>query len=332
VAAERWLCAACGAGAEPAPEPPPGCPRCDAPLYFGKYGLLAELPAERSARVFRGRESAGRGEVTVRLFPGDLLPSLPEIRLAVKKASTLDHPTIAVPLDAGAHRNLVYVVETWAPGEPVLQCELTLREAASVVRDAAAALAHAQDRGIVHPDLRPENLRVRRVPAKGLSESDLRVLVTCFGIAPGGDARRNVRMLGTILFTLATGRAPRGVSPEPPSALNPLVGSELDLIILMALEANPSRLPPSANQIAHELRQYLDGGPKEHRAPVPNSAEEQKPAWPRNAPRAAASAVLAAVVLIGFVLLLTRRPEPPPEPPVAKVGRMPSEPPPPSPE
>jgi hypothetical protein len=139
VTAERWLCAACGASTEPAPEPPPGCPRCDAPLHVGKYGLLAELPAERSARVFRGRQSSGRAEVTVRLFPGDILPSLPQIRDAVKKASKLDHPTIAAPLDAGAHQNRVYVVEPWVPGEPVLLCELTPLSPSATPRTAASS-------------------------------------------------------------------------------------------------------------------------------------------------------------------------------------------------
>lgn len=324
MAAERWLCAACGANTEPAPEPPPGCTRCDAPLHFGKYGLLAELQPERSARVFRGRESAGRAEVTVRLFPGDILPSLPQIRQAVKKASTLDHPAIAAPLDAGAHRNLVYVIETWAPGEPVLRCELTLREAARVVHDAAVALDRAQDRGIVHPDLRPENLRVRRMPGKGFGESDLRVLVTCFGIAEGGDARRNVRMLGTILFTLATGRAPRESSPELPSEINPLVGSRLESIILMALESNPSRQSPSLHQIADELQEFLEGGTKVRPAPVLEPSGTKKPSRPRVAPRVAALAVVAAAILIGLVVFVTWHRGPVSEVPVTKAGGTPT--------
>jgi hypothetical protein len=327
VAAERWLCDACGASTEPAPETPPDCPRCDAPLHLGKYGLLAELQADGFARVFRGRESSGHAEVSVRLFPADLLTALPQIRQAVKKASTLDHPSIAAPLAAGPHRNLAYVIEPWTPGEPVLQCELTLRETASVVHDAAVALGHAEERGIVHPDLRPDYLRVRRVPGKGLGESELRVLVTGFGTADGGNARRNVRMLGTVLFTLATGRAPSGSSPESPSALNPLVGSRLESIILMALESNPSRQPPSAHQIAHELQQYLDGGTKARPSPVLKPEDAKKPARLRIPPRAAALASVAAAILIGLVVLVTRHREPHSEEPGKKVAETTTEPP-----
>src|SRR5687768_16659953 len=154
MALERWLCSSCGATSDPAPEPPPGCSRCDAPLHVGKYGLLAEVEPERSARVFRGRESSGRTEVTVRLLPEKLQPDLALIRQAVKKAASLSHPLIVAPLDAGTHRNQVYYVEVAAPGVPVTQAELTMREGVSVFRNVALALDHAHGRGVVHPDLR----------------------------------------------------------------------------------------------------------------------------------------------------------------------------------
>src|SRR5262245_35177178 len=102
---ERWLCSSCGATSDPAPEAPPGCARCDAPLHVGKFGLIQELGAEPSARVFRGRESSGSRAVTVRILPESLLPSLPDIRQAVKRASYIKHPVIVAPLDAGSYRN-----------------------------------------------------------------------------------------------------------------------------------------------------------------------------------------------------------------------------------
>src|SRR5262245_65422266 len=115
MASERWLCPSCGATSDPAPEPPPGCSRCDAPLHVGKFGLLAEIEPDRSARVFRGRESSGRAEVVVRIFPEHLKLDVASIRQAVKKVSTLSHPLIVPPLDAGTHRNQVYFVDAAVP-------------------------------------------------------------------------------------------------------------------------------------------------------------------------------------------------------------------------
>src|SRR5262245_61078860 len=139
MASERWLCASCGATSEPAPEPPPGCARCDAPLHLGKFGLLAELASERSARVFRGRESSGRAEVTVRLFPEQLKLDLAGIRQAVKRAAQLTHPVIAAPIDSGTHRNQVFIVEAAAPGVPVTDADVTFREGVSLMRNVALA-------------------------------------------------------------------------------------------------------------------------------------------------------------------------------------------------
>src|SRR5437016_1056915 len=183
VSAERWLCPSCGATSEPAPEPPPGCPRCDAPLYVGKFGLLSELPSDRSARIFRGRESGGRAEVTVSLFPGDLLPPLGLVRQAIKKAASVSDPSIEFPLDAGTHQDRIYIVEPPATGEPVTKADLTLREAVNVIRTAALALDQAQSHGVVHGDLRAEHLRVSRVAGERLVETAWRLSLRGFGTA-----------------------------------------------------------------------------------------------------------------------------------------------------
>src|SRR5262245_36886933 len=134
MASERWLCPSCGATSDPAPEPPPGCAKCDAPLHVGKFALLSEIEPDRSARVFRGRESAGRTEGIVRIFPEHLKLDAASIRQAVKRAASLSHPLIAPALDAGTHRNLVYFVEAAVPGVPITQADSTVREGVSIFR------------------------------------------------------------------------------------------------------------------------------------------------------------------------------------------------------
>jgi serine/threonine protein kinase len=267
MASERWLCPSCGATSDPAPEPPPGCSKCDAPLHVGKFGLLAEIEPDRSARVYRGREASGRTEVIVRIFPEHLKLDVAGIRQAAKRAAALSHPVIAAPLDVGTHRNQPYFVETAVPGIPITNANLTLRESVGLMRILALALDHAHGRGVVHPDLRAGDVRISREADRQLGIDVWRVSLTGFGIANGGSVRDNVGAFGRILYAAATGRAPRDWATLAPSSVNPLVDSHLEAIILMAMDSNASQQPPSMEELAAELGRWLDGGAKADPAP-----------------------------------------------------------------
>jgi hypothetical protein len=301
---------------DPSPETPPGCSHCDAPLYVGKFGLLAEVEPERSARVYRGREAAGRADVTVRIFPEALLPSVPLIRQAVEQASSFAHPMIATPLDAGTHRNRVYVVESFVPGDPITRTFLTLREAVIVIRNVASTLDEAHRRGIVHPDLRAENLRLSRYSGQSLGESGWRVSLTCFGIASGGSVRANVRALGAILYGAVTGRASRESPwwpPVSPASLNPLVDSKLESIILMAMELDSSRQPPSADHIASKLTRWIEGSTRSGAVPEAGQSPRSR-LWLKIRSRPRTAAILCGAGLTALVLLAARKGDLPTKP------------------
>ncbi|HVR84147.1 MAG TPA: hypothetical protein VMU54_07545, partial [Planctomycetota bacterium] len=327
--AERWLCFSCGATSEPTPETPPDCARCDAPLHVGKYGLILELDPERSFRVFRGRESSGAREVTVRIFPEDLLPSLPGIRQAVSRAAAFTHPMIASPLDAGTHQKRVYVVEAAARGVPITRADLTLREAMSVLRDVALAIDAAHSRGIVHPDLRCEDVRVSRDTGESLGASGWRVSVSSFAIAGGGSTRSNLRSIGEILYTVATGCFPgAGAARVSPSSLNPLVDSQLESIILRAMESDSSHPPSRAGEIAAELAGWLKGGATSVPARKIASAASRPFDWSRIRPEArmVAFVSLGLIILILYMAIRKNDPVPTPRapavPPLAHVQEL----------
>src|SRR5262249_17244590 len=151
------------------------------------------------------------------------------IRQAVKRAAQLTHPVIAAPIDSGTHRNQVFIVEAAAPGVPVTDADVTFREGVSLMRNVALALDYAHGRGVVHPDLRAENIRISKVAGHSLGESEWRASINCFGIADGGSVRDNVGAFGSILYTAVTGKSPEStIVPASPSSINPLVDSELE--------------------------------------------------------------------------------------------------------
>src|SRR6185295_6831697 len=153
---------------------------------------------------------------------------------------------------------------------------------------------HAHEKGVIHRDLKPDNILVSGEEPKvadfglahlvesspALTRSGA-VLGTPMYMAPeqveGGreiTARTDVHALGVLLYEILAGRPPHpGTSipevyskiardePEPPRRLDPTIPWELEAVALKALEKNPDRRYATAEAFAEELRRYRAGEP-----------------------------------------------------------------------
>src|SRR5262249_34546369 len=171
------------------------------------------------------------------------------------------------------------------------------RRAAALVEALARAVHYAHSRGIVHRDLKPGNVLLAedgtpKVTDFGLAkftESDDRptqigeVLGTPDYMAPeqaaGGrygaiGPAADVWALGAILYECLTGQAPfsgedpveivlkvRTEEPPAPASLNPAVPRDLETVCLKCLEKEPERRYGSAEALADDLRNFLEGLP-----------------------------------------------------------------------
>jgi tRNA A-37 threonylcarbamoyl transferase component Bud32 len=168
------------------------------------------------------------------------------------------------------------------------------RRCCGIVREAAAALAHAHERGVVHRDVKPENVMVDRglhahVIDFGIARFFEDATLTATGSLVGTpmymspeqvsgrldvDHRTDVYSLGLVLYELLTLRRPitdatrEGVLRRivtkplvPVSWRNRVVGGDLEAVVHKAAARDPDERYQSAAEFAADLQRWLDGRP-----------------------------------------------------------------------
>lgn len=176
------------------------------------YRILRPLGRGGMASVHLAMQESVQREVALKIMAPDLMGDpqfgerfLREARIAAK----LRHPHVVQVHDVGVAAGYHYMAMEYLSGGPVIargQAPRGLRFALRVTREIASALAYAHQRGVIHRDIKPDNILLRE---------DGAAVLTDFGIARASD---NVRMTmtGSIMGT------PSYMSPEQAR------GSELD--------------------------------------------------------------------------------------------------------
>ncbi len=176
------------------------------PLFFelqiavaGRYSLEHEIGRGGMGIVYLARDVTLDRPVAIKLLPPELgeLPGVRERFLReARTAARLSHPNI-VPIHAVEEAGrLVYFVMAYVPGETLgarvrRQGPLPAGEAGRILRDVAWALAHAHQQGVVHRDIKADNI---------LLEAGHRTLVTDFGIAQVAGGAEDEPLAGTIAY------------------------------------------------------------------------------------------------------------------------------------
>src|SRR5664280_1533954 len=244
--------------------------------------------------VYRGWDARLGRDVAVKVLRADLAgdPSFQaRFRRETQNAASLNHPAIVAVYDSGETGPVPYVVIEYVDGDTlrnVLKREgpPPPRRAMQIVADVCAALDFSHRHGIVHRDVTPANIMLNRAGAVkvmyfGIARavSDGQAIMTAASavyLSPeqargeSVDARSDVYATGCMLYELLTGTPPftgdspaaiahRHVreAPRPPSAAQPGVGSEIDAIVLKALNKNPLNRYQTAAEMRSDLVRAL---------------------------------------------------------------------------
>jgi tRNA A-37 threonylcarbamoyl transferase component Bud32 len=308
--------------------------------YFGDYEILEEIARGGMGVVYKARQlSLNRTVALKMILAGEL--ATPEarqrFRTEAEAAANLQHQNIVAIHEVGEHEGQQYFSMDFVDGKNLAEIvrgnPLSAEQAASYVKSIAEAVHFAHQRGILHRDLKPQNV---------LIDADDRPRITDFGLAKRVDIdsgltrtgdvigspsymppeqassqwaevgpQSDVYSLGAILYELLTGRPPfRGattweticqVLQTPPVSLrklNPDVPQDLETICLKCLEKPPERRYHSARELAEELGRFLNHAPI-HARPV--SLPRRAAFWATRHPWTIAAA--AALLVIGLVVL-----------------------------
>jgi eukaryotic-like serine/threonine-protein kinase len=132
--------------------------------FDGRYEIDREIGKGGNARIYLARDPEGH-QVALKILHPELLVSVAADRFLreIKLASQLNHPHIARLLDSGERDWLVYYVMTYLEGPTLRENlarvgRLSITDTVRIAGDLLDALDHAHKRGIVHRDMKPDNV------------------------------------------------------------------------------------------------------------------------------------------------------------------------------
>ena len=310
------------------------------PGRIGRFLLRGLLGSGTSGSVYRAHDPRLARDVALKVaHPGTLQSPRDVARFLreARAAGNLRHPNIVPIYDAGQANGQHYLAAAFIEGSNLARAletgTLDVRRKAAVVRQVAEALAHAHRKGIAHRDVKPANVlldaRGRAYLADfGLAHRehhadrqtrDGQIFGSVAYLAPerieGADvpfATGDQYSLGVVLYECLTGRAPfEGAAsailyqathgqPAAPRTLDRNVPRDLESICLKALRRRPEDRYPSCQELADDLRRWLDDEPVHARPPGPL---ERSLRWARREPGLAAASAAALLALLAVILV-----------------------------
>ncbi len=305
------------------------------------YEILGELGRGGMGVVYKARQLRPGRLVAIKTIHSPQLAStehLLRFQAEAEAAGRLDHrgivPVYEVGEDNGVHFFSMGFVDGTDLEKKAREKILSCREAAEICEEIAEALEYAHQNGVIHRDIKPQNILIGsdgkpRITDFGLAKlSNQDAELTGSGQIMGTAAymppeqatgktseagpTADVYALGATLYRCVTGRPPfqaasameilrQVVDDEPisPRRLNREVDEDIETLCLKCLEKDPARRFTTAGELAAELNRYVNHEPILSR-PISNATRVLR--WCRRRPYVAASIGLAVSLVMAIAI------------------------------
>ncbi len=263
-------------------------------LFDRRYKIEEVIGSGGMAVVFRAFDTLMSRTVAVKMLREEFADDEGAVRRFInesKAVAMLSHQNIVNIYDVSVRDNLKFIVMEYIEGITLKTYmsehgRLSFSEICNFTEQILAALDHAHSRGVVHRDIKPQNIMIlddgsikvtdfgiAKLPsAQTVTETD-KAIGTVYYISPEQasgrkvDARSDIYSLGALLYELATGTLPfdseNTVSialmqinnaPKKPRDLKHDIPVGLETLILTAMEKNPADRFDSAARMLHYLQ------------------------------------------------------------------------------
>ena len=255
----------------------------------GRYNIEKIVGIGGMAVVFRATDTVTNRTVAIKMLKEDVAKDEAAVRRFINESravAMLSHPNIVSVYDVSVSGASKYIVMEYIEGITLKSYmskrgALPLPDTIGYCEQILRALIHAHSRGIVHRDIKPQNIMllkngvikvadfgIAKLPnAETVTMTD-RAIGTVYYISPEQasglqiDSRSDIYSTGVMLYEMATGKLPFTAdspvsvalmqvqeTPAPPTAVNPQVPHGLEQIILTAMEKSPKNRFQTAEQM-----------------------------------------------------------------------------------
>lgn len=267
----------------------------------GRYEMISVLGIGGMAVVYKAYDHKLKRHVAIKVLRDDVAmdaPSRRRFRTEYQAVGMLSHPNIRAVYDVVSSGDTEYIVMEFVDGINLKQYlkkkgALSWKEVLHFSSQIAKALSHAHGKGIIHMDIKPQNIILPKDGTVKIADFGIAHLVEESGqegddgdeavgsihyISPeqargeAVDARTDIYSLGVVMYEMLTGRIPFDgdsvaevavkhftISPDLPSVLNPEIPPELEEITQKAMQPNPDDRYPSAEEMLTDLEDFRKG-------------------------------------------------------------------------